>query len=68
LVYFEYCKGEQLYYCKDKENRLVIKTEEGRNKLLVECHDKSGHQGITRTQKKVVEKYYWLTISEDVTN
>jgi hypothetical protein len=51
-------------------SRLVLFTREERERILKECHNDAGgaHQGICRTQDKIKNLYYWMTISADVEN
>ncbi|XP_042223837.1 uncharacterized protein LOC121867776 [Homarus americanus] len=64
--------GKTLYYVslKQTEKRLVIFQQDIREKVLGECHsdpDSGGHLGLTRTQKRVSQTYYWMSITRDVT-
>ncbi|XP_021111504.1 gypsy retrotransposon integrase-like protein 1 isoform X6 [Heterocephalus glaber] len=63
-------KEKQLFYVgKDrKQNRLVIVSEEEKNKVLRECHenDAGAHHGISRTLTLVESNYYWTSVTNDV--
>ena len=63
-----------MYYCGQKRDhdglpvkkRLVINCEEDAKTVLQEVHDKGAHQGVHRTQDKINQQYYWLTVTYDV--
>ncbi|KAM5260859.1 gypsy retrotransposon integrase-like protein 1 [Hipposideros larvatus] len=63
-------KEKKLFYVgKDrKQNRLVIVSEEEKNKALRECHenDTGAHHGISRTLTLVESSYYWTSVTNDV--
>ncbi|KAG7461583.1 hypothetical protein MATL_G00192640 [Megalops atlanticus] len=63
-------KDNRLYYigANGLEMRLVVMSNEEKERVLRECHDNpaiGGHQGRKRTQKKVKSAYYWSTITRD---
>ncbi len=68
------CVEGKLYYtgaskkCPgEKVKRLVLFTTEEQERVLKEAHDDTGaHQGISRTQARVTQDYYWKTICSDV--
>ncbi|KAG7156972.1 Gypsy retrotransposon integrase-like protein 1-like 2 [Homarus americanus] len=51
---------------KPLRKRLVITTKEERDIILRKIHDNSGHQGQCKTQDKIIQQYYWLSITDDV--
>ncbi|XP_071513213.1 uncharacterized protein [Panulirus ornatus] len=64
-------EGKTLYYIgKDgNERRLVLYTNEEKNKAFEECHviAKTGeHCGRTKTLRRLTEKYYWTSMVEDI--
>lgn len=59
----------RLYYVWQGNRRLVVLNLEERNRVLYECHEQAasgGHCGVRRTIDKVVERYYWFSIKQDV--
>lgn len=59
----------RLYYLWQGSRRLVLFSPEERDRALYECHDQAasgGHCGVRRTAEKVVARYYWFSIKQDV--
>ncbi|XP_043834058.1 gypsy retrotransposon integrase-like protein 1 isoform X1 [Dromiciops gliroides] len=66
---FEFKEKKLFYVGKDKkQNRLVIISEEEKNKVLRECHENNtgAHHGISRTLTLVESGYYWTSVTNDV--
>ncbi|KAK4318917.1 hypothetical protein Pmani_010108 [Petrolisthes manimaculis] len=64
-------EGKAMYYIgkMGDEKRLVLYTNEEKNKVFEECHilGKTGeHCGRTKTLRRLTEKYYWTSMVEDI--
>ncbi|CAK9824011.1 Retrovirus-related Pol polyprotein from transposon 412, partial [Anthophora retusa] len=51
-------------------NEIVIPIEEVRQDIIFENHTSAyaGHKGVTKTYRRIREKYYWPQMETDVTN
>lgn len=51
------------------QGNTVIPPEEARNEIITEYHDSliGGHKGITKTYRRIRERFYWPNLKEEVT-
>lgn len=65
----KFCKKQGLIYNIEKEKdtspRLFI-PKELRIRIIEYLHDDSGHFGITRTTKNIVDRFYWPGMNEQI--
>lgn len=56
----------QVFLCS---NEVQIPAEDRRQEILKENHESAyaGHKGITKTYRRIREKFYWRTLKQDVT-
>lgn len=56
-----------LYYFKDVTSKLVVPGAL-RKMVITEAHDSvtGGHQGIAKTLDKILQKFWWPTVRDDV--
>ncbi|KHJ76895.1 integrase core domain protein, partial [Oesophagostomum dentatum] len=68
----QFCLIEKtLYYDDGKTYRLVIPSAELQEKITKHHHDNpfdGGHLGITKTIRKIRDKFYWRGMNESITN
>ncbi len=60
----------KLFHKKDGFSRKVIMSKEEKQRVLDQLHTKptGGHTGIVNLKGNIAKRYYWTTISEDVTS
>lgn len=73
-IYFSFLsflRDGRLFYTGPSQQymRLVIMTEEEKRSALMECHDNlvtGKHNGVRSTRDRVIARYYWSTLIQDV--
>ncbi|CAC5391322.1 unnamed protein product [Mytilus coruscus] len=61
-------RGMIMYHAKDGEGNRLLVPREWRRDIMELCHDipSAGHQGMTRTQERVKQFYYWHGLKKDL--
>ncbi|VDI22773.1 Hypothetical predicted protein [Mytilus galloprovincialis] len=61
-------RGMIMYHAKDGEGNRLLVPREWRKDIMELCHDipSAGHQGMTRTQERVKQFYYWHGLKRDL--
>ena len=61
-------RGMIMYHAKDGEGNRLLVPREWRRDIMELCHDipSAGHQGMTRTQERVKQFYYWHGLKRDL--
>ena len=67
-VKFPYIVRENGLFYQGKETELLVVPKQFRSLILFEAHDGllGAHLGIKRTEGKIMQKYYWPHIREDI--
>ena len=60
-------KRALLWYCDKNKKLMVIKGEEEKKRVFMECHssDYGGHVGRDNTARKIRSRYYWPDYYKD---
>lgn len=67
---FKYVKQTTRSRFSDADHWKIVVPKEQRKQVMIEAHDipTSGHLGIYKTYHRIVEKYYWPKLKNDVTH